>query len=285
MVAADEFVFRLRAPSVTPIRLFYDRAVIRHVLDDPGLLSGRARGFLDVHGRRSVIDLHDPARWYECTGVDGDVVAGPADGLERLASFVARFGGMAFCGERPGCRGDHRNPYEFDGIISSGWDELGDGDRVAVVGTKEGCPLTLSWSTGRIGVVAPDHWIADSAVNLIESCALGQSVHSDDTWVEAVQTGGRGPGWGLTGVASDAFRDAVAEVAEASSAWNRWYADEKVAVHGWRLTYEPERREAVMAWYRGAAGRRRVEAVAGRLQPVDVPLTSPGSTRPADGRA
>lgn len=75
----------------------------------------------------------------------------------------------------------------------------------------------MSWSTGRIGVVEPDHWIADSATNLIESCAVGQAFYADDTWSEAVPAGSRGPGWGLTGVASDAFRDAVAEVAEASS--------------------------------------------------------------------
>jgi hypothetical protein len=126
------------------VRSSYDVAVIRHVLDDPGALSSRAQGFLDLHGRRSPIELEDPARWYECTGVDGDVVPGPVDGLERLASFVARFGGLAFCGERPGCGGAHRNRYEFDRIVSSGWDDLDDGDRVAVVGTKEGYPLTLS---------------------------------------------------------------------------------------------------------------------------------------------
>ncbi|MGX6606139.1 hypothetical protein ACWKSP_29035, partial [Micromonosporaceae bacterium Da 78-11] len=222
-----------------------------------------------LHGRRSPIDLAGPRRWYECTDVQGDVVPGPIGGLERLTSFVTRFGGLAFCGERPRCVGDHRHPYEFEGVISSGWDELENGDLVAVVGMQDGYPLTLSWSTGRIGVVTADCWIADSAVNLIESCAVGQSIYADETWSEAVQDGGKGRGWGLTGVASDAFRNSVAEVAEASSEWNRWYLDEQVAVHGWRLTYKLERPEVVMAWYRGAAGRRRVEAVVGRLQPAD----------------
>ena len=250
---------------------FYSCAVIRHVLDDPGALSSRARDFLDRHGRRSPIELDDPGRWYECRSVDGDVAAGPAGGLERLMSFVARFGGMAFCGERPGCGGAHRNPYEFDGFVSSGWEELADGDRVAVVGYEEAHPLTLSWSTGRIGLVAPDYWIADNALVLIESCALGQSIYADDTWLEAVQADGKGPGWGLTAVDSVAFRDAVPEVAEASSEWNRWYVDEQVAVHGWRVTYERERHEVVMAWYRDSVGHRRIEAVAGRLQPARDP--------------
>jgi hypothetical protein len=246
----------------------YDDSVIHHVLDDTGALSNRAQQFLSVHGQRASIDLNDSGRWYNCTDIDGAIVAGPASGLERLTSFVARFGGMTFCGERPRCGGTHRNPYEFDRSVSSGWEELEDGDLVAIVGTKEGYPLTLSWSTGHIGVVAPDYWIADSAVNLIESCALGQRIYTDDSWSEAIQLDGKGPGWGLKAVTSDDFRDAVPEVTEASSEWNRWYADEQVAVHGWRLTYQPERSEVVMAWYRDAAGRRRIEAVAGKLRPT-----------------
>lgn len=255
---------QIRAPD-----LFYDGAVIRHVLDDWDALSNRARVFLDEHSRRSAISLGDPAQWYECTGVEGDVVPGPAGGLERLTSFVARFGGMTFCPERAGCYGAHRHPYEFDGFISSGWEELDDGDRVAVVGSKDGCYLTLSWSTGRIGVVESDFWIADSATNLIESCALGQSVYTDKDWSEAVELEGKGAGWGLTGVTSDMFRGVLGEVVEASCAWNRWYLDEHVAVHGWRVTYEQERSEAVMAWYRDAAGRRLIETVAGPLRPAD----------------
>lgn len=242
--------------------------MIHHVPDDPAALSDRARAFLDEHGRRSPISLDDPGQWYECTGVDGEAVPGPAGGLERLTSFVTRFGGMTFCGERPGCYGAHRNPYEFYGFVSSGWNELENGDHVADVGTKEGYSLSLSWSTGRIGVVEPDFWIADSATNLIESCALGQSVYTGEAWSEAVQLGGKGAGWGLTAVGSDAFRGVVGEAVEASSEWNRWYLDEHVAVHGWRATYEPERHEAVMAWYRDAEGRRRIEAVAGPLQPA-----------------
>lgn len=247
---------------------FYDGAVIRHLLDDVGALSDRARAFLDEHGRRSPIALADHGRWYECIGVNGETVPGPVGGLERLTAFVTRFGGMKFCPERPGCYGAHWHPYEFDAIVSSGWEELEDGDHVAVVGSKEGYSLTLSWSTGRIGVVEPDFWIADSAINLIESCALGQSVCADEAWSEAVVLGGKGAGWGLTDVGSDAFRGSVGEVAEASSEWNRWYVDEHVAVHGWRATYEPERHEAVMAWYRDDEGRRRIEAVAGPLRPT-----------------
>jgi hypothetical protein len=242
--------------------------VIRHVLDDLGALSNRARAFLDEHCQWSPIPLVDPGQWYECTGVDGDVVPGLAGGLDRLTSFFARFGGMTFCPERPGCYGAHQHPYEFDRFVSSGWDELDDGDRVAVVGSKEGYCLTLSWLTGRIGVVESDFWIADSATNLIESCALGQSVYTDPAWSEAVEIGGKGAGWGLTAVGSDAFHGVVGEVVEASSEWNRWYLDEHVAVHGWRATYEPERHEAVMAWYRDAEGRQRIEAVAGPLRPA-----------------
>ncbi|BEL04582.1 hypothetical protein Q0Z83_027730 [Actinoplanes sichuanensis] len=245
----------------------------RHVLDDPDRLSDRARAFLDEHCRRSPISLDDPGQWYECTGVDGRAVPGPAGGLERLTDFVARFGGMAFCGERPGCYGAHRNPYVFHGFVSSGWDELGDGDRVATVGHKDGFALTLSWSTGRIGVVEADFWIADSAVNLLESCALGQCVYTDEAWSEAVELGGKGPGWGLTAVGSDAFRGLVGEVVEASCEWNRWYVDEQVAVHGWRVTYDMDRPESVMAWYRDADGRRRIESVAGPLWPDAGPPT------------
>lgn len=255
--------------------LLYDGAVIRHVLDDSGALSNRARAFLDEHCRRSPISLVDPGRWYECTGVDGDVVPGPTGGLERLTSFVTRFGGMTFCPERPGCYGTHQHPYEFHSSVSSGWDELEDGDHVAVVGSKEGYPLTLSWSTGRIGVVEPDYWIADSATNLIESCALGQSVYTDEAWTEAVELEGKGAGWGLA-VDSNAFRGAVDEVIEASCEWNRWYLDEHVAVHGWRVTYEADRSEAVMAWYRNVEGRRRIEAVAGPLRPANQTRKTPG---------
>ncbi|MET7426854.1 hypothetical protein [Dactylosporangium sp. NPDC005555] len=255
---------QIRAPV-----LFYDRSVIRHVLDDSGALSHRARAFLDEHCRRLPISLVDPGRWYVCTGVDGDVVPGPAGGLECLTSFVNQFGGMMFCPERPGCYGAHQDRYEFDNFVSSGWDELEDGDHVAIVGSKEGYPLTLSWSTGRIGVVEPDFWIADSAVNLIESCALGQSVYADEDWTEAVELGGKGTGWGLTAVGSDAFRGAVGEVVEASSEWSRWYLDEHVAVHGWRVTYEQERSEVVTAWYHDAEGRQRIEAVAGPLRPAN----------------
>lgn len=221
--------------------------------------------FLATHGVRRPVDLADPGRWYECRNVDDDLSAGPVGGLERLTSFVSEFGGLAFCAERPACRGAHRDRYEFDSMVSSGWDELEDGDHVAVVGMIYGFPLTLSWATGRIGVVEPDWWIADSATNLIESCALAQRIYADDTWSEAVQADGKGPGWALTGITSDAFRGAVPEVAEASSEWNRWYLDEQVAVHAWRLTYEPERTQVVRAWYRGDAGRRRVEALAGQL--------------------
>ncbi|GAA0580418.1 hypothetical protein GCM10010172_76770 [Paractinoplanes ferrugineus] len=206
--------------------------------------------------------------------MDGDVVPGPAGGLERLTSFVTRFGGMTFCPERPGCYGTHRHPYEFDSSVSSGWDELEDGDHVAVVGSKEGYPLTLSWSTGRLGVVEPDYWIADSAINLIESCALGQSVYTDEAWSEAVELGGKGAGWGLA-VDSNAFRSAVGEAVEASCEWNRWYLGEHVAVHGWRVTYEAKRSEAVMAWYRDEEGRRLIEAVAGPLRPAEQTRKTP----------
>ncbi|MEU8664473.1 hypothetical protein [Actinoplanes philippinensis] len=240
--------------------------MIRHVLDDVAALSGRARAFLDEHCRRTPISLTDPGRWYECTDVNGEPVPGPAGGLERLTSFVTRYGGMTFCPERPGCYGAHDHPYVLDPHVSSGWDELEDGDHVAVVGSVEGFHLTLSWSTGRIGAVEQDFWIAGSAVNLIESSALGQSIYTDESWSEAIERDGKGAGWGLATVGSEAFRGTVGEVAEASSEWNRWYLDEHVAVHGWRVTYERERGEAVMAWYRTAEGRRRIETVAGPLR-------------------
>ncbi|GLY04154.1 hypothetical protein [Actinoplanes sp. NBRC 101535] len=237
------------------------------VMPFPMSLSGRAQRFLDEHAVRSPISLDDPGRWYECADAAGTVVPGPADGLDRLVEFVRRFGGLAFCDGRLPCDGLHRHRYEFDDSVSSGWDELGDGDLVATVGSEEGGHLlTMSWATGRIGVVSPDCWIADSATNLIESCAVGQSIQADRSWTEAVPVNGRGPGWGLEGLPSEAFRGAVAEVVEASSEWNRWYLDDQVAVHGWRVTYEPQRSEAVMAWYRGDSGRRRIEAVTGALR-------------------
>jgi hypothetical protein len=138
---------------------------------------------------------------------------------------------------------------------------------VAAVGDIDGWPLTLGWSTGRIGldVVGPETWIAASAVNLIESSALGQEIGWNGSWQEAVSVGGRGSGWGLN-VEADRFRGLVREVPEASSPWNRWFVDKQVAVHAWRETYDPQRRQVVMAWYRGPEGRHRIEAVAGPLR-------------------
>ncbi|BCJ69644.1 hypothetical protein GCM10009779_08960 [Polymorphospora rubra] len=237
------------------------------MLDDGAVLSVRARAFLDEHAERTPVDLEHPRRWYGCTDVHNDVVPGPEGGLERLETFIARYGGLWFCGERPGCLGKHEHQYRFDHILTSGWEQLEGDEWTATVGDVDGgYPLGLSWSTGRISVVDPDTWIANDADNLIESSALGQAVYADRTWSEAVPVGGRGPGWGLEGVTSDRFRGLVPEALEASSPWNRWYLDEQVAVHAWQVTYDPARPEVVMAWYRGAEGRRRIEAAVGPLQ-------------------
>jgi hypothetical protein len=202
-----------------------------------------------------------------CTDRDGREVPGPRDGFERLASFVRRFGGWSFCKERPECRGEHRGPYEFSAVIDSGWHEVESGDLVAAVGYVEGFPLTLDWSAGHIGidVYEPETWIASSVTNLIESCALGQSIYGDPAWREAVPVISKGRGWGVD-VPSVAFRDVVPEAAEASSPWNRWYLNNDVAVHGWQIAYKSSREEHVMAWYRGPTGRRIIEAVTGALR-------------------
>ena len=65
----------------------------------------------------------------------------------------------------------------------------------------------------------------------------GGGSHGDRSWREAIPVNGRGRGWGLD-VPSARFRELVPEVTEASSAWNRWYLDAHVAVHGWLTTYE-----------------------------------------------
>jgi hypothetical protein len=235
--------------------------VTRHVLDDPGALSERARRFLVPHTRPQAPTARDDA-WYVCTGADDRQVPGPDGGLDRLQRFFARFGGLTFATERPrvGAR------YRFDPSGTSGWMQVESGDWVAEVGDEEAWPLMLSWSTGRIGldVLHPEAWIADSAEGLIESAALGQEIHLDGSWREAVPVSGRGPGWGLD-VGVDRFTDVVAEVRAASSEWNRWFVDDHMAVHAWRQTYDEERSQVVMAWYRSAEGLRRIEAIVGPL--------------------
>ncbi|MEV0396412.1 hypothetical protein [Polymorphospora rubra] len=169
------------------------------MLDDDAVLSVRARAFLDEHAERTPVDLEHPRRWYGCTDVHNDVVPGPEGGLERLESFVARYGGLSFCGERPGCLGEHEHQYRFDHILTFGWDQIEGDEWIATVGdVAGGYPLGLSWSTGRISVVGPQTWIAND--------------------------------------------------------------------HAWQVTYGPARPEVVMAWYRGAEGRRRIEAAVGPLQ-------------------
>ncbi|GAA4638747.1 hypothetical protein GCM10023196_097710 [Actinoallomurus vinaceus] len=204
-------------------------------------------------------------------------MGGPEGGLDRLVEFSARYGGLSFCQERPECDGQHKYQYNFS-IYTSSWEPTDSDDWVAVVGDTEGCQLTFDWSTGRIGVdvVGPETWIADSVVNLIESAALAQYIYGSiaphrmarrvDRWQEAVPVEGKGPGWGLANVSSERFRGLVPEVTQASSPWNRWFADEQVAVHAWLTTYEIDREEVVMAWYRGAQGRQRIESVTGPLR-------------------
>ena len=219
----------------------------RHVLDDPGGLTERARRFLAKHSRHTRLEL-----------ADGQPVGGPAGGRQRLEEFIARFGGLWFCRERPGCERRHRWGYDFNGFVESGWESTGPGDWVATVGDADGWPLTLDWTTGRIGidVVGPRTWIAESAENLIESSALGQALRGDRSWHEVA----------LSTVDGDVFHGVVPEVAEASSPWNRWYLDDRAAVHAWAETYELPRRTVVVAWYRDAEGRRRIESVAGPLR-------------------
>jgi hypothetical protein len=240
--------------------------VTLHLLDDLGVLTQRAQTFLAAHGRRGS-DQHGVNReWYECTDTDGTPVPGPPGGLDRLQTFITQYGGLTFCQERPGCNGKHTLCYRVDDVVSSGWAQTGSGGWVAEVGVIDGWPLMLDWATGRIGIDIhePETWIAHSLVNLVESAALGQSLYLSPTWQKAVMRG-HGPGWGVEASTLEQLSGHVPEVAEASSPWNHWLMDQDVAVHGWRATYEPARRLAVMAWYRSPEGRRRIEAAAGPL--------------------
>ncbi len=238
-----------------------------HLLDDLGVLTQRAQVFLTKHARVGSLDQHEIQReWYECTDLHGNVIAGPDGGLDRLQAFVAQYGGLTFCQERPGCTGKHLQSYVFDGVVQSGWTQTESGNWIAEVGALEGWPLILDWSTARIGIhiYAPETWIANSLVNLVESAALGQSLHPDTGWRKAVMLG-RGPSWGLEAESLERLRAEVPEVPVASSPWNHWLMDDDIAVHGWQATYEPARRVAVMAWYRSTEGRRRIEAAVGPL--------------------
>lgn len=240
-----------------------------HRLTDVGVLTQRAQVFLAEHGRQGSHAHHEVAReWYECTDLDGSAVPGPPDGFDRLQLFIAQYGGISFCQERPGCNGKHTQLYRFDEVVQSGWAQTESGGWVAEVGVLEGWPLMLDWSTGRIGIDIhqPETWIAHSLVNLVESAALGQSLYLSGTWRKAALRG-RGPGWGVGPEALEQLQGQVPEVAEASSPWNQWLMDDDVAVHGWQATYEPSRRVAAMAWYRTPAGRRRIEDAAGPLAP------------------
>lgn len=248
----------------TPV---YPSGVTLHLLDDLGVLTQRAQRFLAEHARRGSEDHHEVQReWYECTDLDGNQVTGPEGGFDRLQAFVAQYGGISFCQERPGCNGKHSQTYRFDAVVQSGWVLTGSGGWVAEVGAIEGWPLMLDWSTARIGIYIhePETWIAHSLVNLVESAALGQSLYLDDGWQKAVMHG-RGPGWGVEAESLERLQNEVPEVTEASSPWNHWLMDDDIALHGWRATYEPARRLAVMAWYRTPEGRRRIEAAVGRL--------------------
>jgi hypothetical protein len=240
--------------------------VTLHLLEDLGVLTQRAQTFLGEHARRGSVQRHETApESYECTDVDGTPVPGPDDGLDRLQQFIAKYGGMSFCQERPGCNGKHTQNYHLDAVVQSGWTRTETG-WVAEVGELDGWPLMLDWSSGRIGIDihAPETWIAHSLVNLVESAALGQSLYRSDAWQKAVLRG-HGPGWGVEAATLERLRPLVPEVVEASSPWNHWLMDQDVAVHGWQATYEPTRRVAVMAWYRTPEGRRRIEAATGPL--------------------
>lgn len=237
-----------------------------HLLDDLGVLTQRAQHFLTEHGRRGSDRREVRREWYECTDIDGRPVSGPEGGFERLQTFIAQYGGLTFCQERPGCNGKHGQAYRLDDVVSSGWARTASGGWVAEIGEIDGWPLMLGWSTGRIGIDIhePETWIAHSLVNLVESAALGQSLYLSKIWKKAVLRG-HGPGWGVGAEALDLMRDHLPEVSEASSPWNHWLMDQDVAVHGWRATYEPARRVAAMAWYRTPQGRSRIEAVVGPL--------------------
>ncbi|MEV4418319.1 hypothetical protein [Catellatospora sp. NPDC049609] len=236
--------------------------MIRHVLDDPAGLSVRARRFLETRSRRNPATVVEPPdRYYECWNADDEPDPGPDGGLARLQEFAARYGGMWFPGERPAPGG-----YEFHDTVESGWQQTDAGDWEAEVGlVEQAWPVLLSWSTGRIGVIHAENWVATSVDNLIESSALGNEISDDDSWREAVPVDGGS--WHLSGITSDRFADHVPEVPEASSLWNRWYMDEHVAVHGWRATYDPARFEVVLAWYRDPLGRHRLESLTGPLRP------------------
>jgi hypothetical protein len=241
--------------------------VTLHLLEDPGVLTQRAQLFLTEHGRRGEADRLEVQReWYECTDIDGEPIPGPDGGFERLQTFFAQYGGLSFCQERPGCNGKHRSGYRFDEVAQTGWTRTATGGWVAEVGELEGWPLMLDWSTDRIGIDIhqPETWIAHSLVNLVESAALGQSLHVSDDWRKAALRG-RSPVWGVGPEALDRLRGQVPEVSEASSPWNNWLMDDDLAVHGWQATYEPTRKVAAMAWYRSPQGRRRIEAAAGPL--------------------
>jgi hypothetical protein len=236
--------------------------MIKHVLDDPAGLSVRAQRFLQTLSRRSLpTAVEPPDLYYECWNADDEPDPGPDGGLARLQEFAARYGGLWFPGKRPTPGG-----YGLHDTVQAGWQQTRSGDWEAEVGLVEGAWwVLLSWSTGRIGVIHPENWVATSADNLIESSALGNEISDDDSWREAVPVGGRGAY--LPGMASDRFAGHLPEVTEASSPWNRWYMDEHVAVHGWRATYDPTRSEVVLAWYRGPLGRRRLESLTGPLMP------------------
>jgi|tagenome__1003787_1003787.scaffolds.fasta_scaffold20953047_5 hypothetical protein len=235
-------------------------------MEDLDVLTRRAQLFLTEHAHRAPARAEVEREWYECTDLDGTVIAGPEGGLERLQDFIAQYGGLTFCQERPGCNGKHGQSYRLDPVVSSGWARTGSGGWAAEIGQIDGWPLMLDWATGRIGIDIhePETWIAHSLLNLVESAALGQSLYLSTTWHKAVLRG-HGPGWGVEGDALEHLRGQVPEVVEASSPWNHWLMDQDVAVHGWRATYEPARRMAAMAWYRTPEGRRRLEAVVGPL--------------------
>lgn len=239
----------------------YSLGVDGHLIDDPAVLTRRAQTFLGDHARREAPG-QGAGEQYVCTDPDGSEVDGPDGGQAHLQAFVARYGGLAFCPERPGCDGKHSQLYRLDAAAVSGWARTGSGAWVSEIGEVHGWPLMLDHATGRIGldIHGPETWIAESLPNLVESAALGQSIYLSKRWRKAVPVRSNGPGWVL-----DRLLGRVPEVAEASSPWNRWLQDGDVAVHGWQATYEPTRSVTAIAWYRTPAGRQRIEAAVGPL--------------------
>jgi hypothetical protein len=249
-------------------------------MDDLGGVSSRARAFLDRHGRRARPDSPEwIRRCYWAMESDRTRVPGPADGLDRLSAFHARYGGLSFCAGRPACPNDaHKRSQGFDlGDWEPGWWHEDDDDWIANVGYLGGeCGLWLSRSTGHLTLDLVPGWSAASVENLVESAALAQETYGGERgWREAVPvtpsaTDGRrtGPGWGLDGALLEPLRALANEVAEASHPGERWYADDEVAVHCSDTTESgpPLRVLSLFAWYRGRGGKRRIEAVTGPLR-------------------